>query len=315
MPRSTTERWGGRVRLGLFLQPLEGWLGEPGLPGWAELRALAREAEAMGFDCLFVPDHLLIRGSPYWGIPAGETRGTWEAWTLLAALAEATSRIGLAPFVAAAAFRHPAVLAKMAATLAEVSGGRLILGLGSGSHLPEHPAFGLPDDHLVSRFEEALQIVVPLLRDGRVDFQGRYYTARDCELRPPARPGGVPIWIAAFRPRMLGLTARWGDGLVTAWHARPEALREPFGILDAACRAAGRDPRALARVVGTIVSFRAETRFTREVLRGTTEELAAALDAFRATGVDHLVCMLDPRDARGLERFAPVVAAWRRTPG
>jgi alkanesulfonate monooxygenase SsuD/methylene tetrahydromethanopterin reductase-like flavin-dependent oxidoreductase (luciferase family) len=300
------------LRLGLFLQPLEGWLGEPGLPGWAELRALAREAEAIGFDSLLVPDHLLIRGSPYWGIPPGETRGTWEAWTLLAALAEATSRIRLAPFVAAAAFRHPAVLAKMAATLDEVSGGRLILGLGSGSHLPEHAAFGLPGDHLVSRFEETLEIVVPLLRDGRVDFQGRFYAARDCELRPPARPGGLPVWIAAFRPRMLALTARWGDGLVTAWHAGPEALREPFGDLDAACRAAGREPRALERVVGTIVSFRADTRFTREVLRGTPEELAGALAAFRGAGVDHLVCMLDPRDARGLERFVPVIEAWRR---
>jgi alkanesulfonate monooxygenase SsuD/methylene tetrahydromethanopterin reductase-like flavin-dependent oxidoreductase (luciferase family) len=309
MPRSTTERWGGRVRLGLFLQPLEGWLGEAGLPSWAELRALAREAEAIGFHSLLVPDHLLIRGSPYWGIPPGETRGTWEAWTLLAALAEATSRIHLAPFVAAAAFRHPAVLAKMAATLDEVSGGRLILGLGCGSHLPEHEAFGLPADHLVSRFEETLRIVVPLLREGRVDFQGRYYTARDCELRPPARPGGLPVWIAAFRPRMLALTARWADGLVTAWHARPEALAAPFADLDAACRAAGRDPRALARVVGTIVSFRAETRFTREVLRGTPRELKDALAAFRAAGVDHLVCMLDPRDTRGLEQWGQALTS------
>jgi alkanesulfonate monooxygenase SsuD/methylene tetrahydromethanopterin reductase-like flavin-dependent oxidoreductase (luciferase family) len=298
------------VRLGLFLQPLEGWLGEPGLPRWAELRALAREAEAVGFDCLLVPDHLLIRGSPYWGIPPGETRGTWEAWTLLAALAEATGRIRLAPFVAAAAFRHPAVLAKMAATLDEVSGGRLILGLGCGSHLPEHAAFGLPADHLVSRFEETLRIVVPLLRDGRVDFQGRYYSARDCELRPPARPGGPPIWIAAFRPRMLALTARWGDGLVTAWHARPEALGEPFAALESACREEGRDPRGLAHVAGTIVSLTAEPRFSREVLRGTPGDLVAALDAFRLAGVDHLVCMLDPRDARGLALFAPVIERW-----
>lgn len=301
------------VRLGLFLPVLEGWLGDAWVPRWPELRALAREAEAVGFDAVFVPDHLVIRGSPYWGIPEGESRGTWEAWTLLAALAEATSRVALGHFVTANGFRNPALLAKMAATVDEIAGGRLILGLGCGSHAPEYAAFGIPSDHLVSRFEEALRIVVPLLREGHVDFQGRYYTARDCELRPRGpRPGGPPIWIAAFRPRMLRLAARWGDGFVTAWHERPDAIREPFAELDAACREVGREPDSLGRVVGTIVSVGGELPLFREVLRGTTEELAARLGAFRAAGVEHVVCMLHPRDARGLERFAPVIEALRR---
>ncbi len=299
------------MRLGLFLPVLEGWLGDGWRPDWPALRALARDAEAIGFDALFVPDHLLLRGSPYWGIPGGESRGTGEAWTLLAALAEATSRVALGPFVAATGFRHPAVLAKMAATLDEVAGGRLILGLGCGSHQPEHDAFGLPADRLVSRFAEALEILVPLLREGHVDFRGRFYTVRDCELRPPPRPGGPPIWVAAFRPRMLRLAARWADGLVTAWHAEPEALRAPFGSLDVACREAGRDPAALARVAGVIVALAGEPATRRDVVRGTPAEIAARLDGFRAAGVDHLVCMLHPRDARGLERFAPVLAAVR----
>jgi alkanesulfonate monooxygenase SsuD/methylene tetrahydromethanopterin reductase-like flavin-dependent oxidoreductase (luciferase family) len=293
------------VRLGLFLPVLEGWLGDAWLPRWSELRALAREAEAVGFDALFVPDHLLMRGSRYWGIPDSETRGVWEAWTVLAALAEATSRVALGPFVTPTGFRNPALLAKMAATVDELSGGRLILGLGCGTPAPEYAAFGVPSDHLVARFEEALRIVVPLLRDGRVDFAGRYHAARDCELAPRGpRAGGPPIWIAAFRPRMLELAVRWGDGFVTAWHSRPEALSEPFAGVRAAPR--------LQKVVGTIVALDDGLRFPQEVLRGPTDELAAQLDAFRLAGADHVVCMLYPRDRRGLERFAPVVDALRR---
>ena len=301
------------VKLGLFLPALEGWLGDAWRPRWPEIRALARQAESMGFDALFVPDHLVIRQSPYWGIPEGESRGTWEAWTLLTALAEATDRVALGPFVTASGFRNPALLAKMAATADEISGGRLILGLGCGAPAPEYDAFGVPADHLVSRFEEALRVVVPLLRDGHVDFQGRYYTARDCELRPRGpRPGGPPIWIAAFRPRMVRLAARWADGFVTAWHARPDAVRGPFAELDAACREVGREPSRVGRVAGTIVSLGDGLRVSREVLRGTTEELAARLAAFQAAGVQHLVCMLHPRDLGGLERFAPVIEAFRR---
>ena len=132
------------MKLGLFLPVLEGWLGDHWLPRWSELRGLAVRAEAVGFDALFVPDHLILGQSPYWGIPEGETRGTWEAWTLLAALAAATHTVALGPFVCCTGFRNPALLAKMAATADEISGGRLILGLGCGSHPPEYAAFGYP---------------------------------------------------------------------------------------------------------------------------------------------------------------------------
>jgi len=304
------------LRLGLFLPTLEGWLGDAWLPRWRELRDLARIAEAVGFDALFVPDHLVIRASPYWGIPEGETRGTWECWTVLGALAEATSRVALGPFVNANGFRNPALLAKMTATLDEVSGGRVILGLGCGSHAPEYAAFGYHYDHLAGRFEEALQVLGPLLREGHVDFQGRYYTARDCELVPRGpRPGGPPLWIAAFRPRMLRLAARWGDGFNTSWHLSPEAVAEPFAALDAACAEVGRDPRTLVRSVGTFVSVAGDDgggrRLPRGAITGTPEEIASRLDAFHSVGVEYVVCMLDPRDARGVERFAPVIEALR----
>ncbi|RPJ37810.1 MAG: LLM class flavin-dependent oxidoreductase, partial [Chloroflexi bacterium] len=136
------------------------------------IRKIARWGEKAGFDSLWLYDHLLYRHED-------QTTGIWEGWTLLSALADATKTIELGTLVACNLFRNPAILAKMAATLDEVSGGRLILGLGAGWNQPEFDAFGIPNDHRVSRFEEALQIIVPLLREGCVDFQGKYYQARN----------------------------------------------------------------------------------------------------------------------------------------
>ena len=303
------------LQLGLFLPVLEDWLGDGWLPRWPELKELATLAEAVGFDALFVPDHLVIGSSPYWGIPEGAARGTWEAWTLLGALAAATRRVEIGTFVLGAGFRNPALLAKMAATADEVSEGRLILGLGCGSHPPEYAAFGYPYDHRVDRFEEALRIVVPLLREGRVDFAGRYHTVRACELLPRGpRPAGPPIWIAAYQPRMLRLAAQWGDGFVTAWHPDAQAAAEPLARIDAACAAVGRAPATLARAVGVIVRPGTATRrpLPMGALGGSPEEIAAGLRGLGAAGVGHVVCMLDPRDAAGLERFAPVIELVRR---
>ncbi len=214
-----------------------------------------------------------------------------------------------------AGFRNPALLAKMAATADEVSEGRLILGLGCGSHPPEYAAFGYPYDHRVDRFEEALQILVPLLREGRADFAGRYHEARACELLPRGpRPAGPPIWIAAYQPRMMRLAARWGDAFVTAWHPDARAVAEPMGRIGAACADVGRAPATLGRVVGVIVRPGSEPRppLPMGTLGGSAEEIAMGLLGFHAAGVGHLVCMLDPRDARGVEAFAPVIELVRR---
>src|SRR3990170_2563962 len=141
---------------------------------WPEYLDIARAAEDVGFDALWLGDHLLYR------FPDGETRGPWEAWTMLSALAASTSRITLGPLVAATAFHAPAMLAKLAATVDEISGGRLILGIGAGWNQVEYEAFGFPYDHRVSRFEEAFSIIRRLLREGSCDLEGTYYTVRDC---------------------------------------------------------------------------------------------------------------------------------------
>ncbi|MER3438511.1 MAG: hypothetical protein C4346_13515, partial [Chloroflexota bacterium] len=180
---------------------------------WQEMAAMARLAEDAGFDSLWIGDHLLYRG------PGEEPRGPWEAWSLLAALATVTTRVELGPFVACALFHNPAILAKKAATIDEISGGRLILGLGAGWHEPEFAAYGLAFDHRVSRFEEAFTIIRTLLRQGAIDFAGRYYTARDCVLVPRGpRPEGLPLMVGSLGERMLRITLPYVQ-MWNAWYA------------------------------------------------------------------------------------------------
>jgi alkanesulfonate monooxygenase SsuD/methylene tetrahydromethanopterin reductase-like flavin-dependent oxidoreductase (luciferase family) len=248
-------------------------------------------------------------------MPAGETRGAWECFTLLAALSQATRRVTLGPLVACTSFRNPALLAKLADSLDEVSGGRLILGLGAGWHEPEYRAFGYPFDHLASRFAEALAIVVALLREGRVDFVGRYYEARDCELRPRGpRPGGPPIWIGASGPRMLRLAARYADAYNSVWHVSSAELAEPWSKLEAACREVGRDPSTIARTAGALVRLpgpAGPAAGPDRVVTGSPDEIAARLHAFHRAGASHLTIVLDPWTTAGIRGFEPVIAALR----
>src|SRR6185503_3079545 len=181
-------------------------LGNEPLVRYGTIREFARLIEARNLDSIWVFDHLLFRR------PERPTAGGWEAWTVLSGLAEATQRVELGMLVAAAPFRNPAVFAKMLATLDEVSDGRTIVGLGAGWHQPEFDAFGIPFDHLAARFEEAVHIIRPLLREGRVDFSGRFYQAPNCELIPRGpRPDGPPLLLAGVQPRMLDVIARHAD--------------------------------------------------------------------------------------------------------
>jgi alkanesulfonate monooxygenase SsuD/methylene tetrahydromethanopterin reductase-like flavin-dependent oxidoreductase (luciferase family) len=176
MPKPHT----GRPRVGLMLPISEGQM-EGGVARWTDILAMAQTAEAVGFDSLWLADHFIYR------FPGEEESGPWEAFTILAALAAATKRVQIAPLVAATSFREPALLAKIADTMDEVSGGRFILGLGAGWNQPEYTAFGYPYDHLASRFEEALTIITRMLHGEHVTFQGRYYQVEDAFLRR-ARP-------------------------------------------------------------------------------------------------------------------------------
>src|SRR5215216_193161 len=161
---------------------------------WPEYLELARQAETVGFDSIWVGDHLI------YDLPDGSTRGPYEAWTTLAAIAAVTERVEIGPLVASTSYHAPAMLAKQAATVDAISGGRLILGLGAGWNQREYRAFGFPYDRRVSRFEESFTVIRSLLREGEIDFHGTFVSAERCVLHPrPARSGGPPLMIGSTR--------------------------------------------------------------------------------------------------------------------
>jgi probable F420-dependent oxidoreductase len=297
-------------KIGLFVPHFEQpWNGSS--LRWTDIAAMARGAEEAGFDSLWLPDHLLFR------FPEVYQQGAWDAWSLLAAVAASTQTIEIGLLVACTSFRNPALMAKMATTIDEISGGRLILGLGAGWHEPEYAAFGFPYDHRVSRFDEALQVITALLRTGHVDFNGAYYTARDCELRPRGpRPEGPPLLIGGSGDRMLRLAARYGD----AWNADRQndviAMQALNTRVDAACHDEGRDPASLSRVIGIQVDLLNASRQAMQPrqwvmapwpLTGTPEELAAQIRRYAEARVEHMMIWIDPVSLAGIEAFAPVL--------
>jgi alkanesulfonate monooxygenase SsuD/methylene tetrahydromethanopterin reductase-like flavin-dependent oxidoreductase (luciferase family) len=276
-----------------------------------ELKDLARAGEAAGFSTLFAPDHLLFRGRPPM-VAEGETCGLWEAWTLLTGLAGVTERITIGPFVVCTAFRNPALLAKMADTFDEVSGGRLILGLGAGWHKPEFDAFGYSFDKLVSQFDEAMQVIYPLLRTGHVDFKGQYYEARDCELLPRGPRGNdIPIMIGAHGPRMMRLVAKYADEYNTVTHADPAEVAEPFAMLDAACDEVGRDRSAVLKTAGCFLMQEGSNQdpggLPEKYIGGSEDQIVETMLGFHAAGVRHMTCFLSPWNTKGVERFGRVI--------
>ncbi len=278
---------------------------------FAELRSTAAHCEQLGFDSLWVYDHLLYRTKK------GRTTGIWEGWSMLSALAACTQKATLGTLVACNSFRHPALLAKMAHTVDEISGGRLVLGVGAGWNQPEYDAFGFPFDHRVDRFEEALQVLRPLLKEGRVDFAGRYYTARECEIAPRSpRLGGPPLLIGASHPRMLRLAARYADLYNTCYMTIPRSAEAPLRRLQYACKQEGRDPASLPGTFLISMSFPDllgwEQPKKRGTLTGTVQEIAAVLAEYEALGAAHLMFHLVPSTPEAYQRLARSVQLYRQ---
>jgi probable F420-dependent oxidoreductase len=274
------------------------------------IRAIAQQAETDGFDSLWLADHLFYR------TPGEPTRGIWECWTILAALAEATQRVELGSLVLCNAFRHPALLAKMATTLDEVSQGRVILGIGAGWNEPEYQAFGLPFDHRAGRFEEAMQILKPLLRDGHVDFAGQYYQAPNCEIVPRGpRPEGPPLLSGGEGPRMLKLTAKYADLWNIGYMGTPDTMAEPLAKIAAACRAVGRDPTTLGVTVLIGLWFpdllADKPSFFPSPLTGTVQEIAEVMRGYADLGVQHIIFQCAPYTAESLRRLTEALHLYR----
>ncbi len=271
---------------------------------WPEVAAIARAAEESEFDSIWVGDHLLYRGG---GRPE---RGPWDAWTQLAALAVLTKRVRLGPLVAATAFHPPGVIARMAASIDEVSGGRFTLGLGAGWNEPEFRAFGFPFDRTVSRFEESFEIVRGLLAGEHVTFNGEFHSVEDAILLPPPRRT-VPIMLGSNGARMLGIALPHVDAWNT-WFSSYGNTVEGFanlrGDIDGACVRAGRDPAELTHSACVLVRVGdGSGERPDDVPPVPLKDLASHLRLLAEAGADEAILVLDPIDERSTRQVANAI--------
>jgi alkanesulfonate monooxygenase SsuD/methylene tetrahydromethanopterin reductase-like flavin-dependent oxidoreductase (luciferase family) len=279
---------------------------------WPELAAMIRMAEQAGFDSLWVGDHFLYR------MADGTADAPWDCWSLLAAAAAITSRLTLGSLVTPVGFYNPAVLAKKAATVDEISGGRLVLGLGAGWNEVEFRGYGVPYDHRTSRFGEAFTIIRTLLQEGRIDFEGEYFSARDCELVPRSRPGGPPLMVGSVGERMLEITLPYVQAW-NVWHS--DTGNTPAGVaplrarVDAACLRVGREPAAVAATVCVLVRMAGGvgrrqgdgyTDRTANPVSGEPEIISEELRAYARAGVTEVQLVLDPITVESIEAFGKV---------
>ena len=293
------------MELGLNLPYVEGAM-EGATPRWTDIREMATTGEAMGFDALWISDHVGF------GDPGGKWTGAWESWTLLTALAAVTTRPHLGTYVSAVPYRNPALFAKMAETLDEVSGGRVILGLGAGWNEPEFESYGFPWRRRFDRFEDALRIITSMLRTGTATHEGRVERARNARLQPRGpRPTGLPVMVGTTGPRMLRLTAELADH----WNAGlrpPEEVERLSRDVDEACHAVGRDPATLTRSAEVLVRTLPagdDPPPKEHELRGEPAVIADALRRYAPLGVTHLQVQLRPNSVEGVRAFAPVMEA------
>jgi alkanesulfonate monooxygenase SsuD/methylene tetrahydromethanopterin reductase-like flavin-dependent oxidoreductase (luciferase family) len=280
---------------------------------WPELLDMVRAIEDLGFDSIWLGEHLLYR----W--PDRGPRGPWEAWTMLAAIAATTSRVAFGPLVACTNFHNPALLAKQAATIDEISAGRLILGLGAGWNETEFRAFGFPFDHRIDRFEEAFTVIRTLLQDGVIDFDGRWYQARDCELLPRGpRAGGPPLMIGSKGPRMLRIALPHVQSWNVWWSDTgnsPAGVATLRSLVDDVAREVGRDPGAIERTVAVLVRLPGGAGRVEgsglgsgiHPLEGSPAEMAEGLRAYASEGIAHVQLVVDPITLESIRALAPVL--------
>lgn len=266
---------------------------------WPEVAAIARAAERAGFDSIWLGDHMLYRDD-------GRERGPWDVWTQLAALAVITSRVRLGPLVASTAFHPPGVLARMAASVHEVSDGRLVLGLGAGWNEVEFRAFGIPLDHLASRFVESFEVVRRLLAGERVTFEGRFHRVEEAVLLPPPARR-VPLMIGSHGPRVLAAALPHVDAWNTwfDWYGNtPDGFAARNAAVDAACRDAGRDPRDVARSACVLVAIDGGGERAHAVPPVTPDRLRAHVRELEAAGADEAILVVDPITERSVSALA-----------
>ncbi len=277
---------------------------------WPEIEQMAIAAEAGGLDSLWVGDH-------YQYGHGDNVRGPWEAWTQLAALAAVTERITLGPFVASLTFHNPAVIAKMASTVDEIAGGRLMLGVGAGWNQTEYRAFGFPYERRVDRFEEAFGVVRRLLAGDEVSLDGEFIRLESCVLHPPTSDGRVvPLMIGSSGRRMLDITlphvAAWNAWFVDYDNQPDQVGRAMRPLLDA-CERIGRDPNSIEKSVALLVDFGSTEPRAHSInpVRGGRQQIADAIHTLSDAGIDHVQLVLDPITEATIEESAEVACLVR----
>lgn len=310
---TTFNRWHqGDRKMGMgFILPCSDRSAFGGTPRFSDMLDIVLTAEAAGFDSVWMPDHFTVRMPD--GLPE---RGVWEGWTTLAALAARTSKITLGVFVTCTSFRNPGIIAKMSESIDEISGGRFVLGMGAGWHQPEFDMYGIPFDYRVSRFDDAINIIAPLMRDGHADYQGRFFQANDASnlpRGPRADKGGVPILIGTNSPKMMNLTARFADVWNSDWHHDTSTVVPLLAALDQACVDVGRDPATLVKTAGSNIALTGYLGIRLNPIIGDTDAIAEQVNKFRKLGLRHYIAGLDPCTPKSVEEFARVVEVLDRT--
>lgn len=302
-----------RMEIGLVLPMLEvPQSGEK--PTWESIRRMAQRAEAMGFDTVWIADELLWRVPDWPG-----SRGWWECVSMTGAVAASTSAIGVGTWVLSALHRNPGLTVKIAETLDEISGGRFLFGLGAGHAGDQGATFGYPEDKTVSRYEEALEIIVPTLRGQTASRDGEYHRARDLEIRPRGpRSGQIPLMLGAHGPRTMRLAAQHADiwSAFATESSLPEWFEPMLGRMEEACAEVGRDPGTLGRSVGVFVEptdeHTAEATGLGIPIAGSPSEIADTIARFQAIGTTRVELMLWPNTPDSLDAVGPAIELLNR---
>ena len=272
---------------------------------WGELKQIAARAEEMGFDTIWTPDEL------FWRSPTAPPQGIWDGVSMAGAVAAVTSRAKVGTWVLSALHRNPGIIAKTAETLDEISGGRFVFGLGAGHEEPgQAHAFGLPEDRIFARFEEALEIIVPLIRHGHANFEGTYHAARDLPQAPRGpRPGKMPLLIGGNGPKGQRHAVRHAD--IWSAYVEQRASIDEVGprivSLEAICAEEGRDPATIGRSIGAYVNPLLPAGAKPNLLSGSAREIADTVLSFREAGYTQVELMPSIGTLEAVEALAPVV--------
>jgi F420-dependent oxidoreductase-like protein len=260
---------------------------------WESTLDLVRHCEATGWETVYFADHFMPN-SPGEEALDGDML---ECWSVLSALAAEVPRIRLAPLVTSVTYRHPAVLANIAASVDRISGGRLTLGLGAGWQVNEHSAYGIALGTIkerMDRFEEAVEVIASFLRQKRTTFAGHFFNVTEAPNQPAPVQERLPILIGGGgEKRTLRIAAQWADEWNT-W-STPELLRHKLSVLRNHCETIGRDPGDIAVSTQALVflskdeSWLTDKRAAAAGLVGTPDEVAEAIGRYAEAGADEFI--------------------------